>query len=335
MKLALKIDVDTYRGTREGVPRLVESLQRHHADATFLFSLGPDNTGRAIKRVFRPGFMSKVTRTSVVEHYGIKTLMYGTLLPAPDIGRECAGLMRSVRDAGFEVGVHTWDHIRWQDHVAGKDFAWTAAEMQKSVQRFEEIFGQQPRTHGAAGWQMNDHAFGLEQDYGFDYASDCRGTEPFFPIVARQALKVPQLPTTLPTLDELIGLDQLTAGNVHEHLLQLTATGSGNHVYTLHAEMEGMRLRPVFERLLVGWREQGYELTSVRNQFASLDLALLPKHPVEWGSIPGRSGDLALQGAHVSENQARGSAPRATIHAALGNDPSQSRTGIGSHGSER
>jgi len=63
MKLALKIDVDTYRGTRDGVPRLVEMLKKHNAGATFLFSLGPDHTGRAIKRVFRPGFMKKISRT--------------------------------------------------------------------------------------------------------------------------------------------------------------------------------------------------------------------------------------------------------------------------------
>ena len=118
MKIALKIDVDTCRGTREGVPRLVEILQRHQAGATFLFSLGPDHTGRAIKRVFRRGFMKKVSRTSVLEHYGLKTLLYGTLLPGPDIGRRCADILRSVRDAGFETGIHTWDHVKWQDGVA-------------------------------------------------------------------------------------------------------------------------------------------------------------------------------------------------------------------------
>jgi undecaprenyl phosphate-alpha-L-ara4FN deformylase len=58
-KLALKIDVDTWRGTLQGVPRLVEILRRIGADASFLFSLGPDHTGRAIKRAFRPGFMKK------------------------------------------------------------------------------------------------------------------------------------------------------------------------------------------------------------------------------------------------------------------------------------
>src|SRR5216684_7428979 len=106
MKLALKVDVDTWRGTREGVPRLARLLELHSAGATFLFSLGPDHTGRALRRIFRPGFFSKVSRTSVLRHYGLRTLLYGTLLPGPDIGARCAHVMRGVRDAGFEVGVH-------------------------------------------------------------------------------------------------------------------------------------------------------------------------------------------------------------------------------------
>src|SRR5512143_307464 len=114
MKLALKVDVDTLRGTREGVPRLVGMLRRHGAGATFLFSLGPDHTGRAIKRALRPGFMQKVGRTSVLQHYGVRTLLYGTLLPGPDIGKRCADTMRRVRDEGFEVGIHAWDHVKWQ-----------------------------------------------------------------------------------------------------------------------------------------------------------------------------------------------------------------------------
>ena len=99
LKLGLKVDVDTYRGTRQGVPRLLEALPRHRAGATFLFSLGPDHTGRAIKRVFRRGFVRKATRTSVLRHYGIPTLLYGTLLPGPDIGRRCAAV--EIRRTGM------------------------------------------------------------------------------------------------------------------------------------------------------------------------------------------------------------------------------------------
>src|SRR5512142_3003568 len=129
MLLGLKIDVDTLRGTREGVPRLLELLKKHDVRATFLFSLGPDHTGRAIRRVFRRGFVGKVRRTSVVQHYGLRTLMYGTVLPGPDIGRRGGDVMRAVRDAGHETGIHCYDHVRWQDGIAHADFDWTRREM--------------------------------------------------------------------------------------------------------------------------------------------------------------------------------------------------------------
>jgi undecaprenyl phosphate-alpha-L-ara4FN deformylase len=295
MKLALKIDVDTLRGTLEGVPPLVEVLKKHGARATFLFSLGPDHTGRAIKRVFRPGFMKKVSRTSVVDHYGIKTLLYGTLLPGPDIGKRGGDIMRSVRDAGFECGIHTFDHIKWQDYVAHQNEAWTEREMQKAFDRFAEIFGEPAKTHGAAGWQMNRHAYRMEQRLGFDYCSDGRGAYPFIPVVNGEVIACPQLPTTLPTLDELIGVDGLTAQNVAEHMLSLT-TSPANHVYTLHAELEGMKLLPVFDAMLTGWKAQGYELCTTAEVFHSLDIDTLPYCEVLTAEIPGRSGTLATQG---------------------------------------
>ncbi len=295
-QLALKIDVDTYRGTREGVPRLVDALKRHNAQATFFFSLGPDHTGRAIKRVFRRGFLGKVSRTSVLEHYGLKTLLYGTLLPGPDIGRKCADIMRSVRDEGYETGIHCYDHIRWQDHVAGKDAKWTERELQRAVERYTEIFGEAPRAHAAAGWQMNRHALRMMQRLGFAYSSDTRGTQPFIPAWQAEIVACPQLPTTLPTLDELVGRDGITPENVAQHVLALTAAPPATgHVFTLHAELEGGKWMPAFEQLLQGWQAQGYELVSMRQYLQGLDAGALPRREVALREIEGRSGTLAVE----------------------------------------
>ncbi|TMH85969.1 MAG: 4-deoxy-4-formamido-L-arabinose-phosphoundecaprenol deformylase [Betaproteobacteria bacterium] len=297
MKLALKVDVDTYRGTRRGVPRLVELLKKHGAGATFLFSLGPDHTGRAIKRAFRRGFIGKVSRTSVLSHYGFATLFYGTLLPGPDIGRRCADVMRRVRDAHFEVGIHAWDHVKWQDGAPGADARWTERQMLLSRKRFEQIFGEPARAHGAAGWQTNLHALRLAQRLGFDYCSDTRGRCPFIPVWRAEIVACPQLPTTLPTLDELIGTDGLTAKNVAEHVLGLTRERpAAGHVYTLHAELEGGKLAPAFEAMLAGWKSQGYDLVSMRTLAESLDLRSLPRNEIAFGSVAGRSGLLARQG---------------------------------------
>ena len=119
-------------------------------------------------------------------------------------------------------------------------------------------------------------------------------------MVNGERISVPQLPSTLPTLDELIGADGLTQDNVHQHILELTANPPlQGHVYTLHSELEGMKWMPVFDRLLTGWRAQGYELVSTETMFNSLDVAALPAHEVRMKSIPGRSGVLAVQGPRV------------------------------------
>jgi undecaprenyl phosphate-alpha-L-ara4FN deformylase len=293
--VVLKVDVDTLRGTREGVPALLRLFERHGVRGTFLFSLGPDHTGRALKRVFRPGFLAKVRRTSVTSHYGLKTLLYGTLLPGPDIGRRAAAEMRAAAEAGHETGVHTWDHILWQDSVAQKDAAWTERQMLLAVERYVEIFKTAPTVHGAAGWQMNDAALELLGKLGFRVASDTRGRTPFVPVVHGREC-TPQYPTTLPTLDELIGRDGITPDDVHEVLLKQSADGR-DHVFTLHAELEGGQLAPVMERLLAGWRAAGASMRTLGEYASQCDVASLPRAPVLRGTVEGRSGELAVQGA--------------------------------------
>ncbi len=291
--LALKVDVDTWRGTRDGVPRLVALLSRLGIPATFLFSVGPDHTGRALRRVFRRGFLSKVRRTSVTANYGLQTLLYGTLLPGPDIGRRCRNDMRAVRKAGFETGLHSFDHVKWQDGVASATPIWTRAELQRGCEAYQRIFSEPPQVHGAAGWQLNANVPGIEAALGFTFASDTRGRSPFQPIGGG----VPQLPTTLPTLDELIGRDDLTNPDPVETLLAMTRQPpASGHVFTLHAELEGGAYAAVFERLLEGWRRQGYQFTDLGGMYRQLGTRTLATCNIVVGTVPGRSGTLALQG---------------------------------------
>jgi len=301
MQIALKVDVDTLRGTLEGVPALLRLFDRLGVRATFLFSLGPDHTGRAIRRIFRPGFFAKVRRTSVTSHYGIKTLLYGTLLPGPDIGRRAGDVMRATAAAGHEVGIHCHDHIKWQDHVAHRDAAWTRREMERAAEAFERVFGRPAHAHGAAGWQVNAHALAFEEQAGYRWASDTRGSSPFLPVMNGIASRCPQLPTTLPTLDELLGLDGIEAANVHLRVLAASERQlPAGHVYTLHAELEGMQLLPVMERLLAGWRAAGQEMLAVDDIAGRLHVGSLPVHEVVWGEVAGRSGQLALQGPQLA-----------------------------------
>jgi len=297
-RIGLKVDVDTLRGTREGVPRLTALLKKHDLDATFYFSVGPDNTGRALRRVFRKGFAQKVARTSVIKHYGIKTLMYGVLLPGPHIGRQAGAVMRGVHDAGFEVGLHTFDHVRWQDYVANASAQWTRTEFERGMQAFQQVFGFAPKTHAAAGWQINAYGLELEREYALDFASDTRGRTPFWPLLEGGGSSCLQLPTTLPTFDELLGRDGIDETNLAQAVYERSlAQAGGGHpqVFTLHAELEGLLLLGAFDALLQKWRAAGAQISCMGDLHAHVMAQTLPRQSVIMGQVAGRSGLLALQ----------------------------------------
>lgn len=304
-KLAIKIDVDTDRGTREGVPALCGLLGRRSVPATFLFSFGPDNTGRALRRIFRPGFFGKVARTNVVSVYGLRTLMNGIVLPGPNIARKNTSAMRAVAEAGFETGIHCWDHVFWQDKLFSLDEGRVLEEFGKARRAYEEVFGHPARTAGAAGWQANAASLAAYDDAGLDYATDTRGRSPFFPVVAGRRFQTLQIPTSLPTLDEMMGRPEYPNERLADILLDRIVPGRLD-VFTIHAEIEGMSMIDWFAGFLDRAEERGVELVSLAAEAARLNARreAVPFAYLDQGEVDGRSGTLAVQGPRIERGVA-------------------------------
>ena len=296
--VALKVDVDTERGTRLGVPALAALLAEYQAPASFLFSLGPDNTGKAIRRVFRPGFFQKVSRTSVVQTYGIRTLLNGTLLPAPHIGSRHADVMRRVRDAGYECGIHCHDHFKWQDYLFTMSLAQVRAEFARARAEFRRIFGCEAATAGAPGWQASANSREVYDEAGLLYASDTRGESAFFPAIGGRVFTTLEIPSTLPTFDELLGRPEYPDAQIVAHYTGLLRHDRPN-ILTIHAEIEGMAKLPMFRDLLAAWSRLGVSFVRM-DDLARQCLARresLPVLPLVMAAIDGRSGTVATQGA--------------------------------------
>ncbi len=295
LRLALKVDVDTDRGTRLGVPHLVADCREAAVPACFLFSLGPDQTGRAITRIFRPGFFKKVSRTSVVSMYGVRTLLNGTLLPAPHIGRRNAAGMRAVRDAGFEVGIHCHNHYRWQDYVHRMTLEEVRAEFAAARAEFRRIFGRETLTAGAAGWQSNACSREVYDEAGLLYASDTRNGAPFFPRLDGRVFRTLEIPSTLPTFDELLGRPEYPDNRIVPHYLSLLREDAVN-VLTVHAEIEGMGKRQLFRSLLAAGRDRGVQFIRLDEYARKLlgNRDAIPVRDQVLAPIDGRSGVVAM-----------------------------------------
>lgn len=291
LRLAIKVDVDTYRGYLQGVPRLLDLFSKKNIKASIFFSFGPDNSGKAIRRIFRPGFISKMFRTKAPTTYGIKTLLYGTLLPAPMIVASAPEIVKNAYNDGNDVGIHAWDHVYVQDCLNKISEEEYLSLFYKASELYEKICGKKSNSIAAPGWQISHAVLSSEAQLGLSYASDVRGYCPFIPVFEGNEYSVPQIPTTMTTMDEIYGLPGINDDTIPSYWLK-EMTNDWN-VLTIHAEMEGMAKLGVLEKFI----DLAYENEA---EFFTLEdyrrLAPLPRCQLEIGTLLGRAGTLAKQG---------------------------------------
>ena len=289
-RLAIKVDVDTLRGYLEGVPRMLALFKRQGIRASIFFSFGPDNSGKAIRRIFRPGFISKMMRTKAPSTYGLKTLMYGTLLPAPLIVPTDPAIVRRALEGGHEVGIHAWDHVYVQDCLERISKEEYLSLYRKAEALYKDICGRAPTEIAAPGWQLSHAVLEAEQELGLAYASDVRGYSPFMPVFEGVEYGVPQIPTTLPTMDEIYGLPGINDVTIPKAWLD--GMDKEWNVLTVHAEMEGISKLTVFENFLNMAKALGTEFRTL-GEYARE--ASLPRGEIVMGTLTGRAGTLAIQ----------------------------------------
>ncbi len=291
--VGLRIDVDTLRGTRLGVPGLLQVLQQHDIVGTFYFSVGPDNMGRHLWRLLRPTFLWKMLRSNAASLYGLDILLRGTFWPGPIIADKAGEPIAEAAQQGHEIGFHAWDHHRWQtriDHMTEQEMA---ASIGRGCEVLSQLVDQPIRTTAVAGWRATEATIGVKNDLGFDYNSDCRGDSIFIPVVAGVEM-APQIPVTLPTYDEIIGSGGVDDHNFNDHILDAIVPGKLN-VYTIHAEVEGIARIDLFRDLLTRARARGIQFQPLQNLLQATDLDALPRGAIALRATPGREGWLSWQ----------------------------------------
>ncbi|MBE6380113.1 MAG: 4-deoxy-4-formamido-L-arabinose-phosphoundecaprenol deformylase [Lentisphaerae bacterium] len=290
MKIALRVDVDTLRGTRQGVPKLLEIMARHQVKAAFFFSVGPDNMGRHLWRLLKPKFLWKMLRTPAAGLYGFDIIFMGTAWPGPKIGKRCKQVLRDCAAAGHEIGLHAWDHQTWQARIMKMRESKIERHLQMAYDTICEITGNPPTCSAAPGWRCSEEALLVKDKFNFRYNSDCRGDSVFMPEVNGTLLKTPQIPLSMPTYDELIGRNGVTNSNYNERLLEFAKPDAMN-LLTIHAEAEGGICSQMFDDFLTMCKERNIEIVLP----SALLSGNLPTGRIEQGTIPGREGLLAVQ----------------------------------------
>jgi len=282
--LGLKIDVDTYVGMKRGVPRLLATLSRFGVKGTFFLSMGPDASGRAVLQLIKnPRFLRKMMRTNAGRLYGIRTALYGTILPSPMVALSFPELVRRILSEGHEVEFHAWDHRRWQDDLSTHSPAWIEEWFQKGVSAYTRLVRDTPSSFGAPGWLIDDRALETAGRYGFSYLSCTRAQEPFI----HEVSGLMEIPSDLPCIEET-GVDTFVA------TIRSILNDGGIHVLPVHAEAEGGIWNEQFTQLLTGIVGTGCRIVPLSVIRDLLRPELLPMRKYEMTLLPGRAALCAV-----------------------------------------
>ncbi len=295
--LGLRIDVDTHEGMRDGVPRLLEVLGAAGVKGTFYLAMGPDRSGLAVFNILtRPGFLAKMLRSGAPKVYSARTMLSGTLLPSRPVATAFPEIARRIEAEGHETGVHAWDHRAWQDRLDKFPEERVILELERGADAYEALLGHKPLTFAAPAWYCREDSLRHQETMGLLYASDCRGMDPFFPVIEGHTLKTPQVPATLPTLDEAVGLADKTPDAFFDRMLDEAKPGEWP-VMTVHAELEGGPFAAGFSGFLAKAKERGILLLPLRDLLAArLGTGKpLPRCTMTYGAIEGRHGVVSVQ----------------------------------------
>ncbi len=297
LTLGIRVDCDTLRGTKLGVPNLVAIMAQHQVRASFFFSVGPDNMGRHLWRLLRPAFLKKMLRSRAASLYGWDILLKGTFWPGPLIGERAAAEIRATAEAGHEIGLHAWDHHRWQTKIETMTQAEIEEETRRGLSRLEAITGQTITCAAAPAWRLSAAGLKARAASPLRYASDCRGEAIFIPLLPEGHPCPPQIPATLPTYDEVIGQGGITHENYNASILAQLRPGHLNCL-TIHAEVEGVSCLSLFAAFLTQAKECGVRCLPLGELLAAWPTPR--RAPMIQKEIPGREGWLSWQGAEVA-----------------------------------
>ena len=234
--------------------------------------------------------LDDLLKSDALRLYGLRTALYGTLFRTADR----AIVPRAAtpdRSGGHELGVHG------HDHDTGTTTPFRRAKQRsrarsRGTRDFREIMDAEPVGFCRSRVAMRRRVVGGDRTRTVPLPIEHTRLAPHRPRAGGVAGRLPEIPTTLPTIDECS-----ETGIRCKELLDRCVEPSRNQpleVLTVHAEVEGGPYLELFDHLLERLRER-VRFERLADVASRLDVGALPECEIVQATRAGRAGTVSCQ----------------------------------------
>lgn len=294
--VGLRTVVDTNRSLKRGVVNLSKILKNFDAGCTFFISSGKAGLGESPLSLFNPFFYSEIIKSKRLKLEGVENVFSGLLLPSKDILKGDVEILENLKRDSFDLGSGSFNPPKWIKSVLRRDEEAISALYNISIEEFENIFKMRCYSFAAPSFFCSNATMLLKENFYFDFSSDCRGIDPFFPVIDTRVLKTPQVPVTLPLISEWFCAGRKNAKSFFDYILN-EIDKQKYPVYEILPLYEGEEFREEFERFLNNCSKKGIIFVSLR-EFLGLRISEekpLPRCTLSYGIIEGRRRFATIQ----------------------------------------
>jgi len=295
--VGLKVVFDSRKSIDVGLEKTIKILEEYDLNSSLFFASGAEGKGESLLSLLNPLFYREITKSKSLKAEGFKTLFSGLLLPPKNIGIIPDDLKNEILKKNYDIGSYCFSPSKWVKAVNSRNEDLISLLYHQSIDNFEETFkGKKCTSFSAPYFICSNATMLLKESLYFDYSSDCRGIDPFLPVIDTRVLKTPQVPVTLPMISEFFSINGEKPDQFFDFILD-EISKQRYPVYEINPLFEINLYERDFRKFLENGSKKGIAFTSLRDVMAIRvgSEKPIPRCTLSYGLIEGRRRAVTIQ----------------------------------------
>jgi len=205
----LRVDLESDKGIRKGVPKLLDLLKKYNIKASFYLSMGGESN---IFEILKYRSNLKTSGERKIKVWSLKDKLRMAFFPR-DFVKGNKKILRRILGEGHELGLHGWKHREW---TRGLEKINIKNTIKKSINKYIQLFGKKPTSFASPGFNINNKVLEILEKNKIKFISDFQDEKP------RKYGPIKNIPITILGKDKTPIIEYLVSiGKNNEEILEI------------------------------------------------------------------------------------------------------------------